>query len=297
MFEFSLPKVYHLDLEISGLSMALCSFQEWKDEPAFLPFVKRAENPDYRIVFHQTETLPTLPEEIIHEDDCYRVHPDGKGGYLRSFFDAPRDYTPYAVAEYDHANGRIQIECLPKGAHCVSELHNSFFHLGFEAMLIHKERLCLHAACVDTPLGGILFSGPSGIGKSTQAGLWQTYRGAKQINGDRPILSKGQEQWIAWGSPYAGSSKCHVNESCPVTAIVMLQQAKTCSLQRLSQSEAFRAVWSGLTIHSWDQWFVEEAFRLTSELISTVPVFRFCCTPDEYAVEYLEQELRKECCL
>ena len=88
-----------------------------------------------------------------------------------------------------------------------------------------------------------------------------------------------------------------MNESCPVTAIVMLQQAKTCSLQRLSQPEAFRAVWSGLTIHSWDQWFVEEAFRLTSELISTVPVFRFCCTPDEYAVEYLEQELRKECCL
>ena len=276
--------------------MALQSFQCWKDEPSFLPFVKGADAPDYRIVFRQVEALPAVPEMVIHEDDCYRVHPDGNGGYLRSFFDAPRDLTPYAVAEYDHLDGLIQIDCLPKGTHCLSELHNSFFHLGFESILIHRKRLCIHAACVDTPLGGLLFSGPSGIGKSTQANLWHTYRGARHINGDRPILSKTQGQWFAWGSPYAGSSKCHVNEKCPITAIVMLQQSPTCSLQRLSQPEAFRAVWSGLTVHSWDQWFVEEAFNLTMELIETMPVFRFTCTPDLYAVEYLERELRKECC-
>lgn len=288
---------YQLDLEIAGVSMSLHSFQHWKDEPSFLPFVKKAEAPDYRVVFKQTEVLPVFPEAVIHEDNCYRVHPDGKGGYLRSFFDAPRDFTPYAVAEYDHNNGIIQIDCLPKGAHCMSELHNSFFHIGFEAMLIHQKRLCVHAACVDTPLGGILFSGPSGIGKSTQANLWHNHRDAKHINGDRPILSKTEGQWLAWGSPYAGSSKCHINARCPVTAIVMLQQSKACDIQKLSLPEAFRAVWSALTIHSWDKWFVEEASDLTMELIGTVPVFRFSCTPDVYAVEYLERELRKECCL
>ena len=221
---------YRHDLEIAGVSMSLQSFQELKDEPSFQPFMKQAASPDFQAVFHRTDALPTIPEAVLHEDECYRVHPDGKGGYLRSFFDAPRDFTPYAVAEYDYANGRIQIECLQKGAHCVSELHNSFFHLGFEAMLIHRERLCVHAACVDTPLGGILFSGQSGVGKSTQAELWCRHRGARQINGDRPILSKDQGEWRAWGSPYAGSSKCHLNESCPVTAIVMLEQAKECSL-------------------------------------------------------------------
>ena len=77
----------------------------------------------------------------------------------------------------------------------------------------------------------------------------------------------------------------------------MLEQAKDCSLQKLSLPEAFRAVWSGLTVYSWDQWFVEKASNLALELIGTVPVFRFRCTPDEYAVEFLERELRKECCL
>lgn len=288
---------YRLDLEIAGLSLSLRSFQKWEEEPSFLPFVTEAEKPDYTAVFRETDALPAFSDTVIHEDECYRVHPDGRGGYVRSFFDAPRDYTPYAVARYDHVHGRIQIDCLPKGAHCVSEIHNSFFHLGFEAMLIHRHRLCFHAACVDTPLGGLLFSGPSGIGKSTQAALWQQYRGARQINGDRPILSKAEDGWLAWGSPYAGSSKCHINENCAVSAIIMLRQAKTCSLERLSMPEAFRAVWSGLTVHSWDKVLVEKAVDLTMDLITNVPMYAFDCTPDEEAVRYLERELGKERCL
>lgn len=289
---------YRLDLEIADLSISLRSFQKWKEEDCFLPFTRQADDPNYTVIFQETDKLPGISETVIHEDECYRVHPDGKGGYIRSFFDAPRDYTPYAVARYDHPSGLIQIDCLPKGFHCVSELRNSFFHIGFEAILIQQNRLCLHAACVDTPLGGILFSGPSGIGKSTQADLWHTHRGARHINGDRPLLSKDNGgKWLAWGSPYAGSSGHHVNENCPVTAIVMLQQAETCSLQRLNQPEAFRAVWSGLTVHTWDKTFVEKAFDQTMDLIGAVPVFLFRCTPDLPAVEYLEQELRKECCL
>ena len=285
---------HRLDLEIAGISLSLRTFQAWKPEQAFLPFEKPAENPDYTVIFREVEALPPLCETVLHEDECYRVHPDGKGGYVRSFFDAPRDFTPYGVARYDHQAGLIEIDCLAKGALCVSEVHNSFFHLGFEAILAHRGRLCLHASCVDTPLGGLLFSGPSGIGKSTQAALWQTHREAKLLNGDRPILSCEDGKWFAWGSPYAGSSKCHINERCSVSAIVMLQQAEACSLQRLSLPEAFRAVWSGLTLHSWDKAVVEKASALAIELIHTVPVYRFACTPDGHAVDFLERELRKE---
>lgn len=284
-------------LSIAGILVQLETDQCLSGERDFLPFLAAEGSPDYRASFRRVAHLPPIPDSVLYEGLCYRVHPDGKGGYLRSFFDPPRDMTPYAVAVYDYCRGIIQVDYLEKGAHCVSEMNNSFFHLGLEAMLIYRERLCLHAACVDTELGGILFSGPSGIGKSTQAELWCTYRGAHQINGDRPILSKGHDGWLAWGSPYAGSSRCHVNESCPVTAIVMLRQAKECSLRRLNRAEAFRSIWSGLTMNSWDERFVEAATDLTIELIGKVPVLEFSCTPDEQAVDYLEQGLRKECVL
>jgi hypothetical protein len=173
-------------------------------------------------------------------------------------------------------------------------MQNSFFHVGIESLMLYRERLCFHAACVRTALGGILFSGPSGIGKSTQADLWCKYRGAEQINGDRPILSKGEEGWLAWGSPYAGSSRCYVNASCPVRAIVMLRQAGSCSLRRLSAREAFRAVWSGLTVPAWDAKAMETACDLALELSAAVPVYEFGCTPDAAAVEFLEQGLGKD---
>lgn len=289
-----MSQMQNYSVKIAGLLLQIESDQQFAEESAFIPFMTEADIPDFEISYHQVDQLPPIPDKILHEDNCYRVHPDGKGGYIRSFFDAPRDLTPYAVATYDYPNGWIRVEYLEKGAHCVSEMHNSFFHLGFEAMLIHRDRLCLHAACVDTPLGGILFSGRSGVGKSTQAELWCRHRGAKQINGDRPILSKSNDGWLAWGSPYAGSSRCHVNESCPVTAIVMLRQDSECSLRRLNPAEAFRAIWSGLTMHSWDETFVTKACDLAMELAGAVPVFEFGCTPDEQAVDYLEASLRKE---
>ena len=291
-----IPESRHrLGLEIAGISISMESVLCWEEEPAFVPFVKELPNPDFQVVFRRTDVLPEIPAAVIHEDECYRVHPDGKGGYLRCFFDAPRDDSPYAVAEYDYENGQVRVEYLPKGNRCVSQLHNSFFHIGFEAMLISRQRLCFHAACVDTPFGGILFSGPSGIGKSTQANLWCEYRGAKQINGDRPILSKEDAGWRAWGSPYAGSSGCHVNDSCPVRAIVVLRQGKECAIRPMNPSEAFRAVWSGLTVYSWDKGFVERSLDLAMELIGNVPVYSFTCTPDEDAVLCLEAELGKDC--
>jgi hypothetical protein len=256
--------------------------------------VEEVPVPDYQVTFRLTDMLPQIPSEVIYEGECYRIHPDEKKCYLRSFFDAPRETVPYAVAEYDWENGQIRIGCLAKGTHCISDIHNSFFHIDFESLLMRRRRLCLHAACVDTPLGGILFSGPSGIGKSTQAQLWCTYRGARQINGDRPILSMDTGQWLAWGSPYAGSSWCHLNENARVRAIVILKRGRSCHIRRLNTPEALRAVWAGLTIHSWDKNFVEQALDLTMDLVRDVPVYSFTCTADENAVQYLEEELGKE---
>ena len=219
---------------------------------------------------------------------------DEYGKYVRFFYDKPDSIAPYACTIWSANKEYVRIEYLSEERSRFTSLMNCFFYIGMEQILIRHDRIWPHAACVDTEFGGILFSGPSGIGKSTQAELWCRYRGARQINGDRPILSKGPNCWLAWGAPYAGSSRCYVNDYCRVTAIVMIQQAKQCSLQRLSPSQAFREVWKGLPLYSWDHDFMDRASTLTMELISQVPVYLFECTPDENAVSYLEEELRKE---
>lgn len=283
-------------LSISGLNIHLAKDQVFTVGDAFAPFLAEKTKVDIQCVIRCVDKLPVKPTNVCFTDSVYSVCFDGRNGFVSFFYEFPDAAEPYAIS-YSDTDGIIHVDYLPFGAHCVSELRNSFFHLGIEGLLIRKDRLCLHAACVETPLGGILFSGPSGIGKSTQAELWCKYRDARQINGDRPILQRTDDGWLAWGSPYAGSSRVYVNDSCSVTAIVMLRQAKECSLRRLTAPEAFRAVWSGLTVHTWDEAFVTLACDLAMDLAAIVPVYEFCCTPDEYAVSYLEQALRKELCL
>lgn len=280
-------------LNIADVSIRMETPEEFPVEKSFLPFLRECERPRYTAVFRPVDKLPPIPEKTIVKENCYRVHPDGKGGYQRSFFDPPRGEEPYALGTYDYPNGQITIDYLDRGRQCVSEMSNSFFHIGFEALLIQENRLCFHAACVDTPLGGILFSGPSGIGKSTQADLWCRYGGGRLINGDRPILSKDADGWRAWGSPYAGSSRCYVNESCPICAIVLLKQAPDCSARRLGMGEAFRGIYAGLTMYSWNREFVAAAFDMAMDLAASVPVFEFACTPEQCAVECLEKKLRE----
>lgn len=285
---------YRYDLRIAGVTICMRTCQPLRLEDAFEPFLaEEGADADVSAVFCPVRELPAVSGPMIGKGICHRVYSREKGGYTRRFFREPEGLEPYAQGTYDLSAGTVRVDYLDSAADCVSEMGNSFWHLGVEALMIRKNKLCLHAACVDTPLGGLLFSGPSGIGKSTQAALWCKHRGAEQINGDRPILSKGEEGWLAWGSPYAGSSRCHRNESCPVRAIVMLRQGPACRIRRLGAAEAFRAVYSGLTINSWDRAFVTTACDLTMDLIAGVPVYELECTPDEQAVRLLEHELGK----
>jgi hypothetical protein len=74
-----------------------------------------------------------------------------------------------------------------------------------------------------------------------------------------------------------------------VTAIVILRQARENTLRRLRGAEAYRSVWSGVTVNSWNRAFTEKACDLVLALVEQVPVYELACTPDLRAVEILEQ--------
>lgn len=285
---------YCYNLSVAGVGFELKTEQPLLKNENFLPFLTDGINPDVRASFCEVKELPPVPKCVLFSRTCVCVT-KGDNGKVRSYFSKkPEDSQFYACARADYSAGEIRVEYLPEYRDCVSELHNCFFHIGLESILLRHERLCLHASCVETNLGGLLFSGVSGIGKSTQAELWCKHRGARQINGDRPILSRDKDHWLAWGSPYAGSSNCHINDSCGVSAILLLEQKNECSLQRLTPAQAFKGIWTGLTVHSYDPSFVEKASALAVALAEEVPVFRFGCTPNEDAVAFLEKTLGKE---
>ena len=274
---------------IAGIPISMETERELPMTESFRPFVTD-QPPVYRGRFRVVAELPDFDPTVLYTGTCYNAHPGGD----RTFFDAAYETTPYALARTDYDAGIVDVAYQERCTHCVSQLDNSFFHLGFEGLLIRQSRVCFHASCIRTELGGILFSGPSGIGKSTQAKLWCDHRGAELINGDRPILQRTEAGYLAWGSPYAGSSRCHVNGSVPVSALVFLAQAKENRIRRLGGGEAFRRIYAGLTMYSWDRTFVERAVDLAMELALKVPCYELACLPDRSAVECLEQRLKED---
>ena len=214
--------------------------------------------------------------------------------YIRLFKDHKEGDRVYAVLQSMPESGKAVNSVLKGNEYHFDDTNNSFFHTGWEQFLIQRNRLILHASLLNTQFGGLVFSGPSGIGKSTQAELWEEYEEAEQINGDRPILYKKENVWMGYGSPYAGSSKCYVNKGVPVRAIMLLAQGEDCRIMPLRKSEAFREIFRNCTVYSWDREFVERVITLVTELVSDIPIYRLICTPDQRAVEAVKELLKKE---
>lgn len=168
---------------------------------------------------------------------------------------------------------------------------SAFF--GLERVLLERQAFQLHASVIDWHGQGILFTAPSGTGKSTQADLWCRLEEAQVLNGDRAIISCNQSPVTVCGSPYAGSSGIYTNAEVPVRAVVALSQAPENTLEHLSPLAAFRWLYPQVTVLSWDHGFVDGISQLLLKLIDSVPVYHLACRPDADAVAVLKRELIK----
>ena len=274
---------------IAGLTLQLESDEKISSDSEFTPF-ETVEDPDYIVRFRKVKELPPVYGEFTVSRMGVEVYKDAPYSIYRFLDIAQRSY---AVSRREVGDKIITVEYLENGAENICHSGGAFFHIGWEDILLTNGRLIFHACCVASPLGGILFSGRSGIGKSTQGKLWCNCESARIINEDRPILYKEDGCWIAYGSPYAGSSKWHVNEGTEIRAIVMLEQAESCRIRRLSAAETFRKIYSQTTVADWNPGNVEMACDLAESLVMNVPVYELVCTPDQKAVDLLKKMLAK----
>lgn len=165
--------------------------------------------------------------------------------------------------------------------------------LEVEHLIVSGGGLLLHSSYIAHAGGAILFTAPSGTGKSTQAALWEQLRGAEIINGDRSVVRIREGIAEAWGIPFSGSSGICKVRTLPIKAIVYLSQAPVTTIQELSGIRAFRLLWEGCSLQSWNREDVERCSATLMDVISKIPVFHLACTPDESAVIALEKTLRR----
>lgn len=228
--------------------------------------------------FKPQDELPPLPQGG-HWEICQYHTPQ------RVYFSPNVGKTPYACVDWSNVQqGELTCWYLSGKESYMSYSRNVGELLSLETLMLQQSGFLLHASFVRWQGKGILFSAPSGTGKSTQAELWRQYQDAEIINGDRVGLRKYNHIWRAYGLPFAGSSGIFRNESAEIAAIIILGQSQHNTICRLGTREAFFHLYPEITLHHWDSNFVEQGLTLLNVLMEDIPIFYLSCRPDRDAV-------------
>ena len=298
----------HYSLNLAGVSIfADVPFSLYQSEKTE-EFIKASVYAD-----HDNDGLikATSSAALVSSDLCFRLSPtealpevkniqfqEPRRIYVRdghasaTFFSSHPDRSPYAyVSRKTIRDGYLNCLYLPGNEVYMNYTHNLITLMDIETTLLDFDALILHASFICWHDMGIIFSAPSGTGKSTQADLWAKYQGAEVLNGDRAALRKVDGLWRAYGLPYAGTSGIYRNESASLKAIVALRQAKENRIREIRGAEAFRYLYPETMIHRWDPDFERRATDLLLQLIGDIPVYLLECLPDEGAVKLLHDTI------
>ena len=254
-------------------------------------FAAESSTDGHRFIFEMVDALQS-PTGALHatlanlrvyfDDDCQiRYHGAVKDTWEKA----------YARGEHRGNLHRIQLKRsrFPKRVEARTVLNC----LSAERLLGDAGAVILHSSYIAWKDRGILFTAPSGTGKSTQAALWEQLRGAEVINGDRAVIRFENHQPLAGGLPFAGSSGICKNRELPLAAVVFLSQAETTTIRKLEGFAAFRALWEGCSVNIWDRENVNRISETVERICRTVPIYHLACTPDLSAVIALEQVLKE----
>ena len=156
---------------------------------------------------------------------------------------------------------------------------------------IKQHMVLFHSSLISHQNSGIMFLGPSGIGKTTQAELWNQYRDALIINGDIVFVQETEKNFLGWGTPWHGSSSYCENTSVPLRAMVVLKQAKENSIRELTGFEKVSEVSNHVFYPRWLENGMELCLETLDHLLTSIPVYELSCRPDEDAVRLTEETI------
>lgn len=269
-----------------------CPASVW-EEPLIL-FACQDAVPDVRIRVTETDRLPALEAAaLLYTAAGFRMFGSGTKR-CACYSDANRTNSPdYAALCYD-TNVPKELTLYFDPQRMVLNVQSLLSSIMLETLLLQHGRGILHASYICLQEKGIIFSAPSGTGKSTQAELWRQHRGAQIVNGDKAMMFLQDDAVAVCGLPLCGSSGICRNVSAPLQAIVVLGQGKENHISRMSGKPAVKALLSQMYVRRREAESVIQAMALAAEVAARIPVFQLSCLPDISAVECLEQAIKEE---
>ena len=164
-------------------------------------------------------------------------------------------------------------------------------HILWYAIVI-KDGIMLHSSALSYKGKGILFSAPSGTGKSTQSALWKKEFEDEVviINDDTPFIRNIDSVSYVYGCPWSGKSEINEQMKVPVKAVISVKQGKENSVKKLTATEGFFRIFNE-TKKPVESNMLDKAMDNVITFLSNTEVYELTCTPEKEAVYVLKEVL------
>jgi len=165
----------------------------------------------------------------------------------------------------------------------------------FYVELLYRGGLMLHSSAVAVDGRAYLFSGPSGVGKSTHTKNWLKLFGdsAYILNDDKPALRIKDGRFLAYGTPWSGKHDISRNVGLPAAGIAFIERAETNSIEAVSPVDALSLLLSQTTRNIRAE-RMNILLELLDKLVADVPVYRLRCTMDISAAALSYNTMRRK---
>lgn len=155
-----------------------------------------------------------------------------------------------------------------------------------------------------------LFSGHSGMGKSTHTNLWKEQFGTEIINGDLNLIgwsngeqtnigqsvdklgSKGHP--IVYGMPWCGTSGIASTKSYQLGGIVLLGRSDNDHFEPLTNDQEIVRVMQRMISPVWTEDMLEANLKCAAKLAKEVPIYYLLCTKEPSAAYVMKARIDKE---
>ena len=174
------------------------------------------------------------------------------------------------------------------------EHENHIFHALRSAFLIAAQQhgmFVIHSASILYKGSAWLFSGCSGMGKSTHARLWNNMYNTPVLNGDLNIISIKDGLPVTYGLPWCGTSNIFTTGSYPLGGIIFLGKAPVNTIKQLSADEKVLSVMQRLVSPSWNESLLQKNLDFATNIANKTYICMFNCTKEPEAVSTIKNTI------
>lgn len=160
--------------------------------------------------------------------------------------------------------------------------------------LLDHNILLFHASAISINSKAILFSAPSGTGKSTHTQYWkQLYNdNVEIINDDKPLIKCDHNGVFVYGSPWNGKNRLSSNNFAKLDSICILNRGTDNKITRVSQQEIILELFNQIYVPT-DINKRQKVLSLLDTILKNSKLYVIYCTDSIESARVVSEELLK----